>query len=72
MVSITEFAKKHGYDNAVYTGTWNEFDVYKPVKNSEEVTYTGVPFVILVQGDSIRMSTVEESYERIDDLLDNE
>ena len=72
MNSIVEFAKKHGYDNAIYSGEWNGFDVYEPVTNREDVAFTGVPFVILVQGDSIRMSTVDESYERIEYLIDNQ
>lgn len=70
MNKIAEFAKEQGYDNAVYIGRWKEYDVYEPVTDQEETAYTGVPLVILVQGDTVRMSTVDEAYAQLDSMID--
>lgn len=63
---VKAFAKKQGYDDVLYIGKWKEFDAYEPVLKGEDVSFTGVPLLIFVHGDSIRMSTVEEAFEQLD------
>ncbi len=60
---ILKFAKQEGYDDISYIGKWREFEVYEPLFDFEDVSYVGLPFIILVTGDTIRMSTPEESLE---------
>lgn len=62
---IIQFAKQQGYDNVLYVGKWRGYDVYEPTFEGSETCFVGPPLVILVRGRSIRMSTVEESYEQI-------
>jgi len=62
---VKAFAKKHGYDDAVYLEKWKGFDVYEPVFDGDEPSFVGVPLVILVKGDTVRMSTVEEAFEQL-------
>jgi len=61
-------SEKHRYDNAIYIGKWEEYDVYEPGDDLEDIAFTGVPLVILVQGDYIRMSTPEEAYKQLDSM----
>ena len=60
---VITFAKAQGYDDASYIGKWKEYEVYEPVYSGDDVSFVGVPLLILVKGDSIRMSTVEEAFE---------
>lgn len=62
---VKDFAKKQGYDDALPLKKWNGFDVYEPIFNSGEVSIVGVPLVILVRDDVMRMSTVEEAFEQL-------
>ena len=62
---IIQFAKQQGYDNVLYIGKWRGYDVYEPTFEGSGPHFVGPPLVILVRGRSIRMSTVEESYEQI-------
>lgn len=63
---VKAFAKKQGYDDVLSIGKWKGFDAYEPVFNGEEPSFIGVPLLILVKGDSIRMSTVDEAFEQLD------
>jgi len=63
---VKDFAKQQGYDDVLSIGKWKGFDAYEPVFNGEEPSFIGVPLLILVKGDSIRMSTVEEAFEQLD------
>jgi len=67
MSKIIDFAKQNGYETAKYIGKWRDYDVYEPIFNSDEISFTGVPLVVLVRGEEMRMSTVEEAYRRIDE-----
>lgn len=65
---ITEFAKSQGYDDAEYIGKWHDYDCYEPYSNTENaVDYVGLPLLILVKDDKIRMSTAEEALKQIDE-----
>ena len=65
---IINFAKEQGYETAEYIGKWKNYDLYEPVFSTEaEVSYIGLPFTIMVKGDLIRMSTVDEAFEQLND-----
>ena len=63
---VKDFAKQQGYDDVLSIGKWKGFDAYEPVFNGDGTSFIGVPLLILVKGDSIRMSTVEEAFEQLD------
>lgn len=66
---IIAFAKKNGYDGVLPLGKWKEYDAYEPIFDGKDdnVACVGPPLMILVKGDEIRMSTVEEAYQQIAD-----
>lgn len=66
---IIKFAKDNGYDGVLPLGKWKEYDAYEPTfadTKEDSLSYVGPPLMILVKGEEIRMSTVEEAYEQID------
>lgn len=58
---IQEFAAENGYTKIEKAEPWHGYDVYVPVY--DEMSYVGLPFVILVRGEEIRLSTPEEALE---------
>lgn len=67
---ILEFAKKNGYDDVEPLGKWREFDCYEPIfdgTSEEEPAIVGLPLIILVNGDEIRMSTEEEAFAQMEE-----
>lgn len=65
---IIAYAKEQGYETAVYLNQWHGYDVYEPVYDSKCAACIGVPLVILVKNNEIRMSTVDEAFEHLDSL----
>lgn len=65
---VVEFARKQGYDNVKPLEKWKGYDVYEPIFDGEEVSFVGMPLLILVKDDKIRMSTADEALQQIDDL----
>lgn len=65
---IVGFAKEQGYDDVLRIGKWKDYEVYEPVFNGDDVSFVGVPLIILVKDKMIRMSTVEESFEQLKGL----
>jgi len=65
---IIAFAKKNGYETAEKLNDWNGYECYEPIMDSNKVSAIGPPLLILVKGESIRMSTVEEAFQQIDDM----
>ena len=67
---ILAFAKKNGYDGAEPLGKWRDYDCYEPTfedTSEEEPAIVGLPLIILVKGDEIRMSTEEEAYQQMEE-----
>ena len=64
-MTVKEFAREQGYDDAISLGKWRGFDAYEPVFDGD-VAYVGPPLMILVKGETIRMSTPEEGYQQIE------
>ena len=69
METIISFAKQQGYDNAIYLGKWKGYDAYEPVFDGADVSFVGLPYIILAKGDTVRMSTSEEAFEQIQDTV---
>lgn len=67
--AVISFVKQQGYDNAVYLGKWKDYDVYEPVFDCADVSFVGLPFIILAKGDAVRMSTSEEAFEQMQDTV---
>ena len=63
---VKEFAVKYSYDDVIYKGKWKKYDVYEPIFNDDKEHIIGLPFKILVKGNSIRMSTPDESFAILD------
>lgn len=61
---IRGFAIIQGYKDVQYLGKWRGYDVYEPTMG-EGVACIGLPFIVLVRGDTIRMSTEEEAFQQI-------
>ena len=69
--SIIEFAKQQGYDDVAPLGQWRGYDCYEPILNTADEEYpaaTGLPLLILVKDDTIRMSTAEEAFAQMEDM----
>lgn len=67
---VTAFAKAQGYDGALPLAPWRGYEVYEPTfagVGMDDFLPVGPPLVILVQGETIRMSTEEEAFQRIDE-----
>ena len=67
---IIAFAKEQGYDGVSPLGKWREYECYEPTFDGaaeEEPAIVGPPLIILVNGDAIRMSTVEEAFQQMDE-----
>ena len=72
---IVAFAKENGYDGVVPLGRWKEYDAYEPTfdgTSEKNLAFVGPPLMILVKGEEIRMSTVEEAFEQIAEAEDEE
>lgn len=68
LAEITEFAKNHEYDAVKQLEDWHDFKVYEPLFSGNEYAMVGLPLVILVRDDQIRMSTADEALQIIDDM----
>ena len=65
MDEIITFAQEQGYDSAVYVRKWREYEVYEPIFDNKRVNTVGIPLMILVGDNKIRMTTVDETFEYI-------
>lgn len=65
---IDKFAKEQGYEKAEYLCEWRGYKCYEPIMDEEEISFVGLPLLILVDdNDNIRMSTPEEAMQQIDE-----
>lgn len=58
---VKAFAKEQGYDDVLPLGKWQGYDIYEPIFNGADVAFVGLPLMVMVKGETIRMSTVEEA-----------
>lgn len=64
--TVKKFAKKQGYDSVKKGKPWNGFEVYEPLFSGKDTAFVGLPLVILVKGEKIRMSTADEALRILD------
>lgn len=72
---VIAFAKKQGYDGVSPLGKWREYDAYEPTfegTNEDTPAFVGPPLMILVKENEIRMSTVEEAFQQMDEADDED
>lgn len=62
---VLEYAKKMGYEGAYFRMEWKGYSVYEPVY-SDELSYIGLPLMILEKDGKIRMTDVDEAFEILD------
>ena len=69
---ITKFAKSQGYIGTFYIGNWKEYKVYEPYMSKKEISFVGLPLVVLMnKSGEIRMSTPDEAMTIIDEISSN-
>lgn len=68
---VTAFAKAQGWDGAVRADDWNGFEVWEGVMDGG-VPAVGLPLVILVAGTYIRRASIDETFEWLGSLPDDE
>ena len=49
---------------------WNGYDVYEPIYT--EMAYRGLPYVVLVKDDEVRLSTTDEPIEYLGSLSEDD
>ena len=66
---IDRFAKEQGYaGGCVYLREWNGYSIYEPLfDDSGEPCVIGPPLVVMVSGETIRMSTEEEAFQTLEE-----
>jgi hypothetical protein len=65
---VHEFAVMNGYPQIRKAKNWRGYEVYEPV--FFEDVYIGLPLIILVKGDSIRLSSVDEAFAYLEEQPD--
>ena len=63
-MNVESFANQRGYESVLHEGTWNGYEVYKPVLGSGK-RRVGIPLRILVKDGKCRMTTYEETFSYI-------
>lgn len=61
--AIDALVDELGAENVQERGEWNGYTVYEP--QYSQMPVIGYPYVILVKGDEVRISTVDESLDYI-------
>lgn len=75
MEKIIAYTKAQGYYSVEYSGLWQGYEVYCPFLEGEDELHPaiiGLPYSILVKGETIRMSTPEECFQILDALYGDE
>lgn len=72
IAKVKKYVQKFGYDDALYRGIWQNYDVYEPVTEDEEPADVGRPEFVFVHDDTIRMATESEVFDYIRSLPDDE
>lgn len=61
---VKQFAIKQGYSEIKKLENWNGYEVYEPIMGEDAII--GIPLVIMVKGNNIRMSSIEEAFRYMD------
>lgn len=65
---IIKFAEECGYTGAVYLNEWRGYSCYEPTFSDEGISHVGLPLIIMVKDNEIRMSTPEEAMQHVDEF----
>lgn len=65
---VIKLAIEQGYDSALYSGTWNDYDVYSPIFWDDDTAYVGLPEFILVKDSEVRWTNNEEWQKVLDEI----
>ena len=66
---VLEYAKKMDYESVKFRFKWKGYNVYEPIY-SEELSYIGLPLMILEKDGKIRMTNPDEAFEILDITAD--
>jgi len=69
---IINFAKSQGFGAVKKLEDWHDYEIYEPLFNDDEIHFIGLPFFIMVKDDGIRMSTLDEVEEWINEQSDED
>ena len=59
---VDMIVKQYGIVDVKKRDNWNGYQVYEPIHH-QKGAIIGYPFVVLVKGDEIRWSTIDESFD---------
>jgi hypothetical protein len=57
---ILKVAKSFGFDNYMFVGNWNSYNIYTPYNNDGTIPCIGQPVFVLVKGEEIRVAEESE------------
>jgi len=68
---VLDFAVINGYMAVEKLPDWQGYEVYEPILSANNLSYSGAPYVILVNADAgeIRMSTEQEAYDNLEHII---
>lgn len=72
MTAIIDYAKKQGYETAEFLRDWRGYKVFSAIYNSKENCCVGLPYIILVKGEEIRLSTPDECFDFLNETEDKD
>lgn len=61
MDEVKRLAQELGASELIKYDDWHGYTVYEPVYT--ELEYIGLPYIILVKDDEVRLSTIDETFE---------
>lgn len=64
--TVTEY---YGFEVAEFLGNWKEYEVYRLSMDEPDVVI-GLPIYLLVDGETIRPNTPDETFEIFDHFMD--
>lgn len=56
-----KFAKENGYESVQYLGKYEKYFVYEPIMDVNNTSFIGLPTVILINDEEVRMSNYDET-----------
>ena len=61
---VKRYAVEHGYNDVKKIESWKGYDIYEPLLHDDAII--GIPLLIMVKGNKIRMSTIKEAFDYMD------
>ena len=60
-----EFAREYDYEAVEHLGPWRGWDCFSLIRRVGQISYEGAPYMVMVRGSEVRMSTYEESIQSL-------